>query len=889
MIGAAGASGNEQGSKGEMVIIIPHTHWDREWYLPFESYRQWLVTVIDKAIDELGSGELEKFTLDGQSVVVEDYLEVRPENEKKFADLVKRKKLRIGPWYTQPDEWIPSGEALVRNLLYGRRVAEQYGGTMNVGYLPDSFGHIATLPMILKGFDISYFVFSRGVGDEGENRKNEFTWTAPDGSKVTAVFLRDGSYCGANRLGLKGGSYSPRYLSTINQRTFSLEAYYGSDFNPRAALESARSLLESLKRDSAFSVYPFFNGCDHQPPQSSAQLLKALEPLGVEVRVGDLEDFVEELEKRPKQLENYSGELRGARFNYVLSGIVSTRADVKQKNFEAEVALEAYAEPLASAQLAMGGNPRSLDYPWKLVMRSQPHDSICNTGVDEVNEQVLERLVRAREAAMGIAQSALDSIVPSLVGKVGELSVLVFNPTNSTRDELVRVYLPPVRGDRRELTDGKSASKLFSRQVTSLEGLSGRLDAYDFVAHDVPPLGFKLYSVSQGSAKEQRLETPSIENERYRVSLAADGTLTVFDKSEKREYTGLNLFLDSGDAGDEYNYSPPYVDSTYDSRNCVKAAGATSYGDWQELIVEYVMRVPRGLKGHVRSTELVELPIHLTVRLVSGSDRIDFHVELQNQAKDHMLRVVFPFPGAKKVVTGTAFGSVEHEYGKFEKGKGWPEAPARDYAFKGWAAVTDGGTGFMVSGRGLYQCWGEDVDGHSSLALTLFRSVGWLSRSDLVTRRSGAGPEVETPLSQLLKPLEFDYSLVIFEGMPPEGSAEDFRKPILGYPLLPTFNAPTNLPWEKRLLYVPEGLIVSAIKPSLDGKGLIVRVYNPGPSEVRGKFSFGLLRAKVLMLSELDERDGPMLSPVDADGAYEISVGSKRTVTLKALLRGMRT
>ena len=138
----------------EKVLIVPHTHWDREWYMPFEGYREWLVGVVDRALDMIQSGKLQKFVLDGQSVVAEDYLEIRPDREAEFVAAVKAGKLRIGPWYTQPDEWIPSAEALIRNLQYGIQTAERYGGTSLAGYLPDTFGHVATLPSILNGFGI---------------------------------------------------------------------------------------------------------------------------------------------------------------------------------------------------------------------------------------------------------------------------------------------------------------------------------------------------------------------------------------------------------------------------------------------------------------------------------------------------------------------------------------------------------------------------------------------------------------------------------------------------------------------------------------------------------------------------------------------------------------
>ncbi|MGC8674573.1 MAG: hypothetical protein ACP5TI_05595, partial [Thermoprotei archaeon] len=519
----------------EKVLIVPHTHWDREWYLPFEGYRQWLVGVVDRVLDMMERGELEKFSLDGQSVVAEDYLEIRPERENEFTSMVKAGKLKIGPWYTQPDEWIPSGEALVRNLLYGIRAAKKYGGSSMVGYLPDTFGHVATLPSILNGFGISTFIFSRGVGDEGEGRKDEFIWKSPDGSSVLAVHLRYG-YCNAVRLGLSGPSYSPHYISTPSNRAFALEAYYGSSFDQEAAIKKIAWLIDNLRKNSAFKTYAFFNGCDHQPAQDLREVLKLAEEKfpGVQFSVGDLDEYVGNLRALP-ELQEYSGELRGARFNYLLSGVLSTRADVKQLNFEAENTLESYAEPLSAFAKAFGGNPRSLAYAWKLILKSHAHDSIYSSGVDEVNEQVAERLTRAREVAMGSAQFAFDFISSRITPMEGETLILVFNPTNSSRSDFVRVYLPHLKKGIYKASSGAEESGVLTEEVSNTEGLSAKDVAFEFLAKDVPAIGYKEYAISTSSSPSIKSESGTrVENEYYAVSLGPDGSLTLLDKSSNR-------------------------------------------------------------------------------------------------------------------------------------------------------------------------------------------------------------------------------------------------------------------------------------------------------------------------------------------------------------------
>src|SRR5947207_6309494 len=172
-------------------FVVPHTHWDREWYLPLEHFRVELAALVDEVLDVLERDEAFRvFTLDGQAVLLEDYLELRPEQEPRLRALLADGRLAVGPSYVLPDELLVGGESLVRNLLLGRAVCERLGArTSRVGYLPDSFGHPAQLPQILAGFGIESFLFSRGVGDEVDDVGRIFRWTAPDGTAVTAFNL----------------------------------------------------------------------------------------------------------------------------------------------------------------------------------------------------------------------------------------------------------------------------------------------------------------------------------------------------------------------------------------------------------------------------------------------------------------------------------------------------------------------------------------------------------------------------------------------------------------------------------------------------------------------------------------------------------------------------
>ena len=172
------------------VHVVPHTHWDREWYRPFQGFRMALVDVLDRVLDRLDADPSFAFTLDGQMAIVDDYLEIRPEAEARIRERVEAGRLAIGPWQILPDEFLVSGESLVRNLEMGWRRAEELGGPMRAGYLPDMFGHVAQMPQILRRAGLADAVVWRGVPAAID--RHAFRWESPDGSAVRAEYLVDG-------------------------------------------------------------------------------------------------------------------------------------------------------------------------------------------------------------------------------------------------------------------------------------------------------------------------------------------------------------------------------------------------------------------------------------------------------------------------------------------------------------------------------------------------------------------------------------------------------------------------------------------------------------------------------------------------------------------------
>ncbi len=307
----------------QKLYVVSHTHWDREWYEPFQVYRARLIRCVDKLLAIFATNpEYKYFLLDGQTIVLEDYLEVRPEREPVLRDLVCAGKLQIGPWYVLPDEFLVSGEAIIRNLLRGTRIARKFGDTMSVGYIPDPFGHISQMPQILRGLQIGAAVFRRGLADE----PTELWWQAPDGTRALVSYLRDG-YDNAAWLGHDDASF----------------------------VHSLDRVWHALAPHAVTSNILLMNGNDHMEPwEDLPHLLNVAREQfrDVEIIHASLPMYVTETQKeiaeRKVELAVAQGELRNPKRHHLLPGVASTRMWIKQRNAHAQMLLEKWAEPLTA-------------------------------------------------------------------------------------------------------------------------------------------------------------------------------------------------------------------------------------------------------------------------------------------------------------------------------------------------------------------------------------------------------------------------------------------------------------------------------------------------------------------------------------------------------------
>lgn len=383
------------------IHIISHTHWDREWYQTFQQFRLRLVHLTDRLLALLESDpDYRHFTLDGQTIVLEDYLQMRPHQADTLKHHIQNGRLLIGPWYILPDEFLVSPEATIRNLMIGKEICAQFGGRMMIGYIPDPFGHISQMPQILQGFGIHTACFWRGLSDEPV----ELYWQAPDGSRVFTLYLRE-SY--GNGAGLPTGE--PERFS-------------------RELLHAAELLLSHSATSAGEGQAVIMLGTDHMEPPldtSSAIAAAAQNLTGTRVLHSTLPAAIQAVQEQISRLgcdiPTIQGELRSPKRMPLLPGVLSTRMWIKQRNRACETLLERWAEPF-SAWASVLSPSSSLTSPnladpapllqqaWKLLIQCHPHDSICGCSIDQVHEEMRPRFDQVDQIGEEITRQSLEII-----------------------------------------------------------------------------------------------------------------------------------------------------------------------------------------------------------------------------------------------------------------------------------------------------------------------------------------------------------------------------------------------------------------------------------------------------------------------------------------------
>ncbi|HJW48513.1 MAG TPA: phosphatase PAP2 family protein [Candidatus Limnocylindria bacterium] len=765
------------------AFVVPHTHWDREWYERFEGYRARLVPMVSKLLDLLErDSEFRSFTFDGHTIWAEDYLEKKPGDRSRIEALVRAERLFIGPWYVLADNLLVSGESLVRNFQEGLRVSASFGRAMRVGYVADPFGHPAQTPQLLRGFGYSSYVFSRGVGDEGERVGAEFRWQGPSGDSVLATHLVD-HYSGGLQL-VGDTAETPQALRAR------VRSRLGRMLDVTTAYANGTSLL-------------FMVGDDHVDAYARLpEAVRAWDELlpNVDARITSLEEYEANM-TQPRGL--VVGEMVRGRYRPILRAVNSARVWIKQENAACERLLLERCEPLdALAGGAARDEVRSL---WRTLLQNHPHDSICGCSIDDVHDvDMAPRFARVRRDG-----EALAARLGGQLGGSGSAPI-VWSAVPWDRDAVV-----------------------------SLDGRPTRVRCAAF-----------------GTAPARRVdgagvsspEDGIIENEALRVEVAPDGSFHVLDRRSGERSGPHGALLDEGDRGDEYTYS--YAGPTLGSRDLAGTRRVAVNGDRATVTVEFELRLPSGLREDrlARAPDLAPCAVRAEISLDAGARRVDVRLVVDNQARDHRLRVLCE-TGTRSLThrAGAAFAWLDRDT-RVAPRPGWIEQPTAERALHDLVAVEGATRGLAVGVDGLRE-YAVLHDGRT-IAITLLRAVGWLSRGDLPERKGHAGPALVTPSAQCIGVREYRFCVVpLGADMTLPHAAREIREW-----LSPAWSGQGDA--VHRSLYSVEGDVgvqPSALRAGPDG-AIVARLFNPlrEPASATLRFARPVLEARAVDLREGD-------------------------------------
>ncbi|HKJ25525.1 MAG TPA: hypothetical protein VKB65_11920, partial [Myxococcota bacterium] len=664
--------------------LVTHTHWDREWYRTHQDFRGRLVDAVDRLLDLCAADPGYHFLLDGQSIVIEDYLEIRPGRRDELAALCASGRVGIGPWYVQPDSLLPSGEAHVRNLLEGRRVADAFGRASRVAYTPDSFGHPGQFPQTMAGFGFDAFVYWRGNGNELDGLPPEYWWESPDGTRLLACHLSRGYFNAATGVDADPGASGRRIASIAREQL--------------AASNSGHLLL--------------MNGVDHALPEGrTRELAEAIaKETGFEVERGLIEDFLRDL-PRPEAGARHRGELVGGRVAHLLPGVWSTRTWIKLRNRACETALEGWAEPWAALAARLGAPDErpGLRTAWRTLLPNQAHDSICGCSRDEVHEQMRGRFDAAEELAEATTLRALERVAglgrDRLTPWTLEPELAVFNPSPHPRSDVVRFALDPhpwmVPGEEGNPVGGIHPQALRSLDPPGFEvdGVPARVvDAavgrmtllpdrrardLEFVVRDVPALGWKRVALREAE------RTPEVGDDGREISagdvsvrVCDDGTFDV--RIGERTFAGLGGLEDRGDRGDTYDADLLEPDdvrlASVSVRRFRHASGIERLEVRRELLAPAALASDR----ERRTGAEARVAVTFELRVAPGVPRVDAHVVVENDARDHRLRLRFPTGAAVAAFeAATTFDVARRTPGPAED-EGWIHPAPATFPSQGW-------------------------------------------------------------------------------------------------------------------------------------------------------------------------------------------------------------
>lgn len=886
------------------AIVINHGHLDVEWYKTLDAYRFWVLKIIDCLYDEaIYKKNYVSYIFDGSVFLLDDLVAYYPNYKQKIKKLIKLGKLTIGPFYTQFDEWIPSGESMVKNCVWGDRKSREYNAKpMKVGYLPDNFGHPSQLPQILNQFGIDNLIFMRGMMDIDYGR--EFYFIGQDGSKLLAVnYNYATNFLFANNSPENNNPRSIPYFDVMNPSEEKLKQF-SLHKNDKLAEDIIQSVKENKSNFSQNTIcIPM--GCDHCPPQIGlGDTLEKANKLQNEVEFifGTPVDYINNLRKGKIDC-TFKGELIGCKSECILLGVLFDRIYQKIDHFASEKLLFNYALPLEALQSSFGigydvNNSRILDNVVRNILVNSAHDSIHGSCVDGAHMEIDARNVFNKQVCAEVILDSLNTM-SSKLGKWwadDERCLIVYNPTNRSSKQVVSAWFPI--GEDGIIIKDKNGN-VFETTIFDRDNVEKNIQDNPYYS-ELPSKEFrnvkflaelKPYSVQTFAWKKDikidkfivNTDDKFIENEFIKVS-AIGALIDIVDKETGFRYNNLNNLADRRDAGDAWDYSEPYID--YDVINskdgviddiCVKKSNL-----FEEMNIRGHYSVPYELVGDYVSERMAEICYEYKIVLTKGIKRVDVKLIFNNAAKDHITSLEIPVDFISKNVTSKgAFCINDREIVPYGPHKGWVAMPTEFYPFNEWLSVDDGKNGLAIAVKGLCGYKAIHQDGKTIVELPINRSFGIMNKTFMKRRRCAPGSGWKVDDAQCIRKTEIEFSYIPFV-------VDDTGNHLVSY--IDSFINPSvalctykSVQYDnyKADLFQPfeidnDRLNISIFEKTYDKKYNLLRLYETNGKTERLKIKFN--KVSQVFLSNLNEEKRIELDV--KDNGIEIAVNPKEIVTL---------
>ncbi|AQT69805.1 Mannosylglycerate hydrolase [Anaerohalosphaera lusitana] len=871
--------------------FISNTHWDREWRFSMQRTRHMLVYMMDMLLDIFEKEpQFKSFHLDSQTIPLRDYLEIRPEKEQTVRQLIKDKKLLVGPWFCLPDEFSVAGESLIRNLLLGHKIAGEMGHVSKTGYSPFGWGQISQMPQIYKSFGIEFAAFYRGVNTE-QSPNSEYIWQGADGTRIVGsrlsmrprynvwyVIQRPAYWQQQDEdsrvVPWNSGNGPFKFVGDLYSQFDAQYARPKFGYDPASIPARAKQAMQ--EQDGDWTTPHRFWSCGHDSSCPDIREVRMIEDCNKALQ-GNAEVIHSTFEEFQKQvLENVNlddlpvckGEMRyysdSKATSPLFGGVISARMDIKMDNFRTERELIRYAEPLAVYASMLGAEypQQFLAHAYEWLLQNHGHDSIGGCSRAVVSEDMLFRTRQCREIAGCVSERALLDIAGTLDYAAHEdesIALLVYNPAPFKRDEVVSLNLeiPREAGSGSfEIVDvhGRKADVQVLGSSESFQVVQSPNDtANNFLTtqyraraalKNIPPAGYTTFFVRPISAEDTVQPRPAtmvtgtntMENEYLRVAIQGNGTMTITDKRTGKVFERMGYFTDTAEVGDPWQHRD--VEAKQDFTTINESAQITLIREGAletvyQIAIDWSLPACRTADDSARSRHFKTVHIENTITLRKGQSWVDIVTEVDNTVEDHHLQVAFP----SGITADTTFAQSQFDVAerpvKITYSDNCLETPQAEQPMNSFIDISDGTHGLALLNEGMKAYEATDQT-QPELRLTLLRCF---PLRICVTQEMTDYSQIDKS-SQCLGRHKFHYAVMPHQGDWEKAdlwnAAEKFNLPLVIGQTAPTENG--TEPLKKSFLEISdERIAVSAVKQSEQGSGWVVRLFNPSSAAIRTK------------------------------------------------------